>query len=32
VIADMPFGSYETSNEQAVGNAVRLVKRAAPMR
>jgi 3-methyl-2-oxobutanoate hydroxymethyltransferase len=26
VIADMPFGSYETSNEQAVGNAVRLVK------
>jgi len=26
VIADMPFGSYETSNEQAIGNAVRLVK------
>src|SRR5207237_1979744 len=26
VIADMPFGSYEASNEQAVGNAVRLVK------
>src|SRR5438093_13694508 len=26
VIADMPFGSYETSNEQAVGNAIRLVK------
>jgi 3-methyl-2-oxobutanoate hydroxymethyltransferase len=26
VIADMPFGSYETSNEQAVTNAVRLVK------
>jgi 3-methyl-2-oxobutanoate hydroxymethyltransferase len=26
VIADMPFGSYETSNEQAVSNAVRLVK------
>jgi 3-methyl-2-oxobutanoate hydroxymethyltransferase len=26
VIADMPFGSYETSDEQAVGNAVRLVK------
>src|ERR1700716_3643850 len=24
--ADMPFGSYETSNEQAIGNAVRLVK------
>ena len=22
----MPFGSYETSNEQAVGNAIRLVK------
>jgi 3-methyl-2-oxobutanoate hydroxymethyltransferase len=28
VIADMPFGSYEVSNEQAVGNAVRLVKEA----
>jgi 3-methyl-2-oxobutanoate hydroxymethyltransferase len=26
VIADMPFGSYEASNEQAVLNAVRLVK------
>jgi len=26
VIADMPFGSYEASNEQAVANAVRLVK------
>ena len=26
VIADMPFGSYEASNEQAVVNAVRLVK------
>ena len=26
VIADMPFGSYEASDEQAVGNAVRLVK------
>jgi 3-methyl-2-oxobutanoate hydroxymethyltransferase len=26
VIADMPFGSYEISNEQAIGNAVRLVK------
>jgi 3-methyl-2-oxobutanoate hydroxymethyltransferase len=26
VIADMPFGSYEASNELAVGNAVRLVK------
>jgi 3-methyl-2-oxobutanoate hydroxymethyltransferase len=26
VIADMPFGSYETSNEQAVSNAIRLVK------
>ena len=26
VIADMPFGSYETSDEQAIGNAVRLVK------
>ena len=26
VIADMPFGSYEASNEQAVVNAIRLVK------
>ena len=26
VIADMPFGSYETSNEQAVTIAIRLVK------
>jgi 3-methyl-2-oxobutanoate hydroxymethyltransferase len=26
VIADMPFGSYEASNELAVANAVRLVK------
>ena len=26
VIADMPFGSYEASDEQAVSNAVRLVK------
>ena len=26
VIADMPFGSYEVSDEQAVTNAVRLVK------
>jgi 3-methyl-2-oxobutanoate hydroxymethyltransferase len=26
VVADMPFGTYETSNEQAVGNAIRLVK------
>jgi 3-methyl-2-oxobutanoate hydroxymethyltransferase len=26
VVADMPFGSYETSNEQAVSNAIRLVK------
>ncbi len=26
VVADMPFGSYETSNEQAVANAVRLVQ------
>jgi 3-methyl-2-oxobutanoate hydroxymethyltransferase len=26
VVADMPFGSYEASNEQAVANAIRLVK------
>jgi 3-methyl-2-oxobutanoate hydroxymethyltransferase len=26
VVADMPFGSYEASDEQAVGNAIRLVK------
>lgn len=26
VIGDMPFGSYEASDEQAVRNAVRLVK------
>jgi 3-methyl-2-oxobutanoate hydroxymethyltransferase len=26
VIGDMPFGSYEVSDEQAVGNAIRLVK------
>jgi 3-methyl-2-oxobutanoate hydroxymethyltransferase len=26
VVADMPFGTYETSDEQAVGNAIRLVK------
>jgi 3-methyl-2-oxobutanoate hydroxymethyltransferase len=26
VVADMPFGSYEVSNEQAITNAVRLVK------
>jgi 3-methyl-2-oxobutanoate hydroxymethyltransferase len=26
VIADMPFGSYETSDEEAIRNAVRLVK------
>jgi 3-methyl-2-oxobutanoate hydroxymethyltransferase len=26
VVADMPFGSYEASNEQAIENAIRLVK------
>jgi 3-methyl-2-oxobutanoate hydroxymethyltransferase len=26
VVADMPFGTYEASNEQAVANAIRLVK------
>jgi 3-methyl-2-oxobutanoate hydroxymethyltransferase len=26
VVADMPFGSYETSNEEAVRSAIRLVK------
>jgi 3-methyl-2-oxobutanoate hydroxymethyltransferase len=26
VVADMPFGTYEASDEQAVGNAVRLIK------
>jgi 3-methyl-2-oxobutanoate hydroxymethyltransferase len=26
VIADMPFGSYETSDEEAVRNAIRLIK------
>ena len=26
VVADLPFGSYETSNEQAVQNSIRLVK------
>ena len=26
VVADMPFGSYEESNEHAIANAVRLVK------
>src|SRR4029079_12712754 len=26
VLTDMPFGSYETSDEQAVANAIRLVK------
>jgi len=26
VIGDMPFGTYEVSDEQAVGNAIRLVK------
>jgi 3-methyl-2-oxobutanoate hydroxymethyltransferase len=28
VVADMPFGTYEVSNDQAVVNAVRLVKEA----
>lgn len=28
VIGDLPFGSYEVSDEQAVGNAIRLVKEA----
>ena len=26
VVADLPFGTYETSDEQAVGNAIRLIK------
>jgi 3-methyl-2-oxobutanoate hydroxymethyltransferase len=29
VVADMPFGSYQVSDEDAIGNAVRLVKEAA---
>ncbi len=28
LVGDMPFGSYETSNEQAIGNAQRFVKEA----
>jgi 3-methyl-2-oxobutanoate hydroxymethyltransferase len=28
VVADMPFGSYEVSDEQSVANAIRLVKEA----
>jgi 3-methyl-2-oxobutanoate hydroxymethyltransferase len=28
VVADMPFGTYETSNEQAVANAQRFIKEA----
>ena len=32
VVADLPFGSYQASPEQALATAVRFLRRAAPTR